>query len=122
MAPLIYSLAAVLVLTFAFEAALGGTDLIQASYPAFRTVDFGSCDSANSGFGFGAIPCYFANGGAFVLNLLIFLFGTIALLINLASFNVAGAPPLVRAILGGTVGLTFIVMVLLVARSGSPEG
>lgn len=120
MGSLVYGILFAVVLTFAFEGALYGQDLIESSYPAFYSVDFGSCGGDGA---LDDIACYIGNAWNAFLNFLLFIFGTIILAFNLITFNIPGSPPLVRFILTGIVGGTVLIFVAVaIIRGGSSEG
>lgn len=82
----------IVTLTFGFETALFGIDLITDSFPQLTSPQFGSC----GGGGLDKIACVI--GGIFnaIIDFFKIIVGVIVLIGNVISFNVPGAPVIVR--------------------------
>lgn len=105
----------VIALTLGFEGLLLGSSIVSESFPAASTVDFGSCSNAG---GLDKIACVIENAWNFVVNVVKVIFGVVALIFNLVSFNVPGAPWFVRLPIGACFGFGLLWSIASLFRGG----
>jgi hypothetical protein len=102
-------------LTAVFMGLFLGQSLAEQSYPPFFNVNFGSC----AGNPLSVIGCWVSNVGALIINLFIFLYGTVVFFINILTFNVPGAPSWIRTIIGTLMGGTVLWSIATALFRGS---
>ena len=111
---------AIVALTLTFQGLLYGGSLIDASYPALRTVDFDACNDATGWTrGIEIFGCYIGNVLLILINAVVLIFGTVVFFVNLITFNVPGAPTFVRFLVGATLGASVLWIVIATLFRGT---
>ena len=116
---------AIVFLTLAFEGLVFGTDLAEQSFPEFQPVEYDDCVFepgggipilSDVGEATGYIGCILANTFTVLVNVVLAVFGTIAFLFNLLTFNVPGAPDYIRFPVGGIIVATILISSVMIFR------
>ena len=97
--------------TLGFEAAVTGGNIIASSFPTLFNVSFNDCSQNgfwSNGFGLGTISCWFVNLGFVIIDFVLLLVGVVLICWNLISFNIPGAPVIVRAMVGSFFGFVIV--------------
>lgn len=102
----------IIVGTLTFTALIYGNELAAQSYPEMRDVNFSECD----GGALETMACLFKNVFLTIGNAFAFIFGSIAFLWNLVSFNIPGAPTFIRFFLGSTLGFGLVWSIVVLTR------
>lgn len=102
----------IVLLTLTFEGLYYGSDLATQSYPAPSNIQTGSC----GGGGLDRIACVIGGVFEFIVNVVKIIFGTVAFVFNLITFNVPGAPLFVRIPIGGMITLAILWSVASLVR------
>lgn len=95
MSPAPIALLMVAVLTIGFEALIYGNDLIEESI--FTTLAYGDCSETGP---LKTIACVVLNFFKFIINIIIVIASVLRFFYNALSFNIPGAPPLARLLVG----------------------
>lgn len=87
---------AVIIIVLVFEAMIGGEELVQESFPDFDEGSFGGIDILG--------------------DIITGIFGTVAYIFNLITFNVGGAPWFIRVPVGTVLGGALIWSITTLIR------